>query len=211
MQMIAATDGTTSTQTEIMSVEQKFFQGTYASRIYLSDDAFDGIASHGDKLVQAFFTITPLAFNMDPAYAEIDFEYLPNGGWGVSNNVMFETTWETYQGDPWIKDGISDWQQTSFAGWHTLVFTVMNSVVNYYIDGQLVASHGGKYYPEGPMFLSFQHWFIAADNSKNTARSYEHQVDWVYFAENVTLSPQQVAERVAQLTAENVHFKDEIQ
>jgi hypothetical protein len=31
----------------------------------------------------------------------MDFEYLPNGGWGGSPTTMHVTTWETVQIEPW--------------------------------------------------------------------------------------------------------------
>ena len=49
--------------------------------------AFDSAISlfqavDGDQVVQTFYTITPYLEPLDPDYSEMDYEYLPNGGWG---------------------------------------------------------------------------------------------------------------------------------
>ena len=70
----------------------------------------------GDHLVETFFTITPLNAPMDPNYGEIDFEYLPNGGWGEPSNIFYETTWETYRPDPWEAVNTHTEQRQSLRG-----------------------------------------------------------------------------------------------
>lgn len=194
MQMRASTSGTgaSTTQSEIYTGTRKYLEGTYAARFYMSDTPSAG-SYDGDEINQTFFTITPLNFNMDPAYSENDFEYLPNGGWGVAGTTMWNTTWETYQPDPWIKDGVSTSTTTSFAGWHLLLMTVSGGHVKYYIDGNLLADHSGKYYPETVMSINFNLWFIA-DNfgGPTSSRTWLQQVDWVYHAKNTVLTQAQV-------------------
>lgn len=186
---------------EISSTEQKFLQGTYAARVKFSDMTLQGIDNNADKLVQTFFTITPLAAPMDPDYGEIDFEYLPKGGWGTKGSTMFMTTWETYNPNPWQKVGKTDTLTGSLDGWHTLVFTVDNGLVTYYMDGQLVAQHGDIYYPETPMYIAFNHWFISGDTSDMNERHYRQSVDWMYFNGTDIYTPAQVEQRVAELEA----------
>src|SRR3989337_1663476 len=123
LQLQAATDGTAggTRQSEFLH-QRKFFEGTYAARVKFADAPVSG--NDGDHLVETFFTITPLNAPMDPSYGEIDFEYLPNGGWGEPSNIMYETTWETYQAEPWQAVNAHGEQRQSYSGWHDLVFTV---------------------------------------------------------------------------------------
>jgi hypothetical protein len=194
MQMRASTSGAgaNTTQSEIYTATRKYLEGTYAARFYMTDAPSVG-SYDGDEINQTFFTITPLNFNMDPAYSENDFEYLPNGGWGSVGTTMWNTTWETYQPNPWIKDGISTSTSSSFNGWHLLLMTVSGGRVKYYIDGNLVADHGDKYYPETLMSINFNLWFIA-DNfgGPTSSRTWLQQVDWVYHAKNTVLTQAQV-------------------
>ena len=80
LRLESSTDGTAAgtIHTEVYQ-RRKFREGTYAARVQFSDAPVSG--PDGDRLVQAFFTISPLAYDMDPDYSELDFEYLPNGGW----------------------------------------------------------------------------------------------------------------------------------
>ncbi len=159
LQLQASTDGTgAGTSHAEMLHQRKFFEGTYAARVKFADAPVTG--NDGDHLVETFFTITPLNAPMDPDYGEIDFEYLPNGGWGEPSNILYETTWETYRPEPWEAVNTHGAQRQSFAGWHDLQFTVSGGHVKYYVDGALVADHSGIYYPETPMSINFNLWFI---------------------------------------------------
>jgi hypothetical protein len=96
MQMDSSTDGTAdgTRQTEI-NQQRKFYEGTYASRVRFADRPVSG--PDGDQVVETFFTITPLNYDLDPDYSELDYEYLPNGGWDRRGSTFFFTTWETYR------------------------------------------------------------------------------------------------------------------
>ena len=91
MQMAATTSGTASTsiQTEILT-PFKFLHGTLAARVKFEDAPDSG--SDGDQLYQTFFTIS--TYKSRP-YAEIDFEYLPNGYGSVTTPHFFFTLWQT--------------------------------------------------------------------------------------------------------------------
>src|SRR5262245_21736639 len=81
LQLTASTDGTpANTQQAEICHQRKFYEGTYASRVHFTDVPLNGPT--GDQIVETFFTITPLRFDLDWEYGELDFEYLPNGGWG---------------------------------------------------------------------------------------------------------------------------------
>ncbi|MEV4413051.1 glycosyl hydrolase [Catellatospora sp. NPDC049609] len=209
LQLQASTDGTAggTSQAELYH-QQKFFEGTYASRVKFTDAPVSG--NDGDHLVETFFTITPLAAPMDPNYGEIDFEYLPNGGWGEPSNIMYETTWETYRPDPWEAVNAHGEQRQSYAGWHDLVFTVSAGHVKYYIDGNLVADHSGIYCPETNMSINFNLWFIDAAAHTGGMSTYRQQVDYVLYSQHEVLTPAQVNARVGSYRAQNVAHTDTV-
>lgn len=189
MRLSAKTSGTgaTTSQSEVYS-KREYFEGTYSARIRFTDAPLTGTPD-GDQINETFFTISSLAFNLDPDYSENDFvEYLPNGGWGVSGPNFWVTTWETYQPSPWVQQSTSDHINKSFAGWHIVSSVIMNGEVKYYIDGALIATHGGEYYPEKPMSIDFNLWFIGLVSS-NTQRTYVEDIDWVYHAKDAEVNP----------------------
>ena len=154
------TDGTVAGtfQAEVGRSERRFREGTYAARIRFSDAPLEG--QRGDRVVQTFFAIgPPLARPLDPAYSELDFEYLPNGGWGTADATMFMTSWETYQEDPLVEKLTHTLRPGSLSGWHTLVIQVGRGDVRYFIDGQQHARHGGRSYPDSLMSIVFNLWF----------------------------------------------------
>jgi len=220
MRMAATTNGTAGTgtsQAELDWNQLKFLEGTYATRFYFSDAPTSG-SPDGDEINETFFTITPLNFNLDPAYSENDFEYLANGGWGIpSSPTMWNTTWETYQPDPWIKDGVSTSTVGSLNGWHDLLMTVSggqtNGHVKYYIDGNLYADHSGKYYPESLMSINYNIWYIPETlgaAGTGTTRTYIQQADWLYFAQNTVLTQTQVNALVADFRTQALARKNNV-
>ncbi|MFI6817767.1 cellulose binding domain-containing protein [Nonomuraea sp. NPDC050328] len=209
LQLESSTNGTGSgtVQTELSTSNRKFFEGTYAARVNFSDAPVSG--PDGEHIVQTFFTITPLQQNMDPNYGELDFEYLPNGGWGEPSAIMYATSWETYQADPWQAVNTHTAERVSFAGWHDLVIQVSGGTIRYYLDGRLFGEHGGIYYPETPMWIMFNQWFIDLQGS-TTPRAYRQQVDWVYHAQNEVVAPAEVLSRVAAYRASSTAFVDTV-
>ncbi len=209
LQLQASTDGTGggTSQSEFLH-QRKFFEGTYAARVKFADAPVTG--TDGDHLVETFFTITPLNAPMDPDYGEIDFEYLPNGGWGEPSNIFYETTWETYRPDPWEAVNTHGEQRQSFAGWHDLMFTVSAGHVKYFIDGAQVADHSGIYYPETPMSINFNLWFIDTAAHSGGMATYRQQVDYLYHTVNEALTPAQVSSRVNGYRASGVTHTDTV-
>ncbi|WP_277441386.1 cellulose binding domain-containing protein [Streptomyces sp. SPB162] len=211
MNLKLTTDGTAAgtKETEIQTTARKFRNGTYAARVKFNDTPATG--PDGDHVNQTFFAFTPLAHDMDPDYGELDFEYLPNGGWGETGNIMYTTSWETYQNDPWNAVNTHTESRQSYDGWHDLVITVDNTNIKYYIDGQLFGTHGEPYLPETPMFIDFNHWLIdLAGQTGSTPRSYNEKVDYVYFAKDQVLSPAQVQAQVAAYRAAHVTQVDTV-
>jgi hypothetical protein len=208
MQMTSSADGENTYQTQVCQ-GRKFYEGTYASRVHFSDDPATG--PDGDNIVQTFYLISPQKEAMDPDYSELDFEYLPNGGWGVRDSVLHTTTWETFQLEPWIADNATDADETSYDGWHTLVVQIFDGEANYFVDGEPFATHDDKFYPEVPMSINYNLWFINGGQiNDKELREYVEHVDWTYFAGNVALSPEEVETNVAALREDAVTFTDSV-
>ncbi|MFD0069447.1 glycoside hydrolase family 16 protein, partial [Streptomyces sp. NPDC127574] len=165
----------------------------------------------GDRVVQTFFTINDLKAPMADDYAEYDFEYLPNGGWGETGNILYTTSWETYNPDPWQAVNQHTESRQSYAGWHDLVLTIDNSSIKYYIDGQLFGTHDAQYLPERPMSINFNQWLIdLAGQTSTTSRAYNEQVDYVLHVKDQVLSPAQVSAKVAAYRTAGTAFVDEV-
>ncbi|HEU4767276.1 MAG TPA: glycoside hydrolase family 16 protein, partial [Pyrinomonadaceae bacterium] len=209
VRMTSSTDGTgpNTFQTQICHKRQ-YLEGTYAARVRFTDKPISGPG--GDQLVQSFYTISPLKAPMDLDYSELDFEYLPNGGWGIDGPTLYATTWETFSPEPnWKKDNVFKTTNGSQDGWHTLVTQVLNGNVRYFVDGKPFAEHGGNYYPEDTMSINFNLWFIRDGMIKsNERREYQEDIDWVYFQGGVALMPEQVEAAVAKLRRQKVYFRN---
>jgi hypothetical protein len=212
VRMTSTTDGTAAntTQTQICH-QRKFLEGTYAARVRFTDGPVSG--PDGDQVVQSFYTISPLKAPMDPDYSELDFEYLPNGGWGIDGPTLYATTWETFSPEPnWKKDNVFQTANGNQGGWHTLVTQVMDQKVRYFVDGKLFAEHGGNYYPEDTMSINFNLWFIRDGMTKEPGRrEYQEDIDWVFFRAGAALTPEQVDEAVAGFRKDSVQFRDTVQ
>lgn len=210
LRMTSSTDGTSenTSQTQICH-QRKYLEGTYAARVRFSDQPVSG--PDGDQVVQTFYTITPYLEPLDPAYSEMDYEYLPNGGWSSGELTFYVTTWETVQIEPWNADNTSGSIQGSLAGWHTLVTQVTGGTVRYYVDGQLIAQHGGEYFPDAPMSINFNLWFIDGGLVQvDELREYQEDIDWVFHEAGVLLMPEEVIAKVNELRAASVEFTDTV-
>ncbi|HEX3557664.1 MAG TPA: glycoside hydrolase family 16 protein [Pyrinomonadaceae bacterium] len=211
LRMTSTTDGTGehTKQTQICH-ERKYFEGTYAARVRFADEPAMGPG--GDQIVESFYTISPLKAPMDADYSELDFEYLPNGGWGVAGSSLYETTWFTFSPEPnWKKDNVFNLTQGSRAGWHTLVTQVAGGKVRYFVDGQQQVEHGGRFYPRSIMSINFNLWFIRDGAAKvQGARSYNEDIDWVFFESKSALTPEEVESKVAALRRQSVKFRDTV-
>lgn len=196
--------------------ERKYLTGTYAARVFFRDEPTFG--PDGDEVIQTFYAISPLKAPMDADYSETDFEYLPNGGWGAGHKpAMWATTWETFQLTPWTKVNEYERKPGSYAGWRTLVMHVSPELVEYYVDGELLARHSDKVAPEVPMSINFNLWFMpkGADGSNGPIdspelRQYEQDIDWVFHQANTVLDQSQVEVKVAALRGKQVAYLDNV-
>ncbi|MFD6761556.1 cellulose binding domain-containing protein [Streptomyces roseolus] len=205
----SAGTGATTTHTEVLTKATKFKNGTYAARVKFSDAPTYG--PDGDRVVQTFFTINDLKAPMADDYAEYDFEYLPNGGWGEPANILYTTSWETYNPDPWQAVNQHSESRQSFAGWHDLVVTIDDSRITYYVDGAVFGTHDAAYLPERPMSINFNQWLIDLNGQPSTTpRAYDQQVDYVLHVKDQVLTPAQVTARLAALRAAGTTFVDEV-
>jgi hypothetical protein len=202
-------NGSRTNQTQVCH-QRKYLEGTYAARVRFYDAPNVGLG--GDQLVESFYTISPLKAPWDMDYSELDFEYLPNGGWGIAGPTLYATTWETFYPEPnWKKDNVFDTWAGSRAGWHTLVTQVSNGHVKYFVDGKMLADHADRFYPESLMSVNFNLWFIRDGMTKEQGeRSYSEDIDWVFHEVGSALTPDEVEARVATLRRTGVNFRDTV-
>ena len=210
LRMTSSTDGTGehTYQTQVCH-ERKYLEGTYAARVRFSDQPVSGM--DGDEVVQTFYTITPYDKPLNSDYSEMDYEYLPNGGWGGAELTFYVTTWETVQIEPWKANNTSTSVQGSLAGWHTLVTQVMGGTVRYFVDGKLIAQDGGAYYPDAPMSINFNLWFV--DGGLVQAEGvceYQEDIDWVFHEAEVLLMPEEVNATINEFRNGFIKFQDTV-
>lgn len=210
LRMSSRTDGTAAgtSQTQVCHA-RKYREGTYATRLRFHDAPSRGLDV--DQVVETFYAISPLAAPLDPSYSELDWEYLPNGGWGVTPSTVYVTSWETVRLDPWLADNTSSTATRSLDGWHTLVMQVAGGRVAYYLDGTLLGVHSERFYPEVPMSINYNLWFIEGGLfSGGSVRRYDEEIDWVFHEAGAQLTPSQVAARVTKLRRGRVFFRDTV-
>lgn len=195
---------------------RKYREGTYAARVFFRDEPSYG--PDGDEVIQTMYAISPLKAPMDKNYSETDFEYLPNGGWGENAKpAMWTTSWDTFQLEPWTKVNEFTRQEGSYAGWRTLVLTIADNKVTYYVDGKLFSEHTSAVYPEDFMSINFNLWFMpkGADGSLGPVdspdmREYQEDIDWVFFQEGVAISTAEVEAQIAELRSKKVAYVDNV-
>ena len=193
----------------------EYFEGTYASRVYLSDESF----STKDANIQTFFTIVSSSLAQDGSkYSEMDIiEYMAADKWGVSpdNRVGYTTSYHKYIANPWKPWKTYSTQQKSLAGWHTFIATCTDGVnIRYYMDNTLIATHsvtdnetqaGLPVYPRSTMQVAFANWIwnnvlgTGTGNRENT-----FMTDWVLYYKNTALDLTQINTLVANYKAQGL-------
>lgn len=200
LRLRAQTDGTgPGTEQAQLCHQRKYLEGTYAARVRFRDVPTSGV--DGDPVIQTFYVVSPLKHDFDPEFSELDWEYLPNGGWGSEKTRLYGITWQTVQLEPWKAYNQSHEEFASMDGWHVLMMQILEGKTRLFIDGRQVAQHGGRNYPVVPMSINFNLWFSPGGPLPlgGVPRVYEQDVDWVFHARNARLSPAQVAARVGAL------------
>ncbi|MBS7229625.1 carbohydrate-binding protein [Flavobacterium psychroterrae] len=193
----------------------EYFEGTYASRVYLSDESF----ASKDANIQTFFTIVSSSLAQDGSkYSEMDIiEYMAADKWGVSpdNRVGYTTSYHKYIADPWKPWKTYSTQQKSLAGWHTFIATCTDGVnIKYYMDNTLIATHsvtdnetqaGLSVYPRSNMQVAFANWiWNNVLGTSNTNRENTFMTDWVLYYKNTALDLPQINTLVANYKAQGL-------
>jgi len=195
------TGATTHARIETSGFE--YFEGTYAARVYLSDESFYS----KDANIQTFYTIVSSTLAQDGSkYSEMDImEYIAADKWGVNpdNRVGYTTSYHKYIANPWIAWKTYSTQQQSLEGWHTFVATCIDGInIRYYMDNILIATHavtdnttqaGLSVYPRSTMQVAFANWiWNSVLGNTNDIRENTFMVDWVLHYKNTALSTTQV-------------------
>lgn len=212
LRLTARTDGTPAGTVQAQLCHaRKYLEGTYAARVRFSDAPIAGV--DGDPVVQTFYAVSPLRHDFDPEFSEIDWEYLPNGGWGSERTRLYGITWQTVRIEPWLAYNQAHEEFGAQGGWHVLVMQVAGGKTRHYLDGRLLAEHGGRNYPVVPMSINFNLWFSPSGllPPGGPPRVYEQDVDWVFHARSQVLSPQQVDAAVQALRRRGVTHEDSVQ
>ena len=216
MTMSATAQGSIANPTQsAITTPCRFREGTFAARIRWQDSPNTG--PDVDQVMQNFFIENSLRYDYDPDYSECDFEYMPNGGWGVASNILHCTTWGTYRPVPRDAVALITSSIASYDGWHIILIHVSGGTVSYSVDDSSIATHvgtncPGDCYPESLMGIAFQTRFtdngVVADNT--ALRKYSMDIDWVYHAKKEALSLSNVNVRVSSLREQSIRRRDTI-
>ena len=207
----ASTDGTGpgTTQAQLCHA-RKYLEGTYAARVRFSDHPVEG--PDGDVVVQSFYAVSPLKHDFDPEFSEVDWEYLPNGGWGDARTRLYGITWQTVRVEPWLAFNQAHQEFRPLGGWHTLVMQVAKGHTRHILDGVVLAEHGGRNYPVVPMSINFNLWFSPGGQlpGVSSLRVYQQDVDWVLHVKEQVLSATEIDTLVVQLRTSKVPAIDTV-
>jgi hypothetical protein len=209
LRLSARSDGTPKGTKQVQVCHaRKYLHGTYAARVRFSDAPAQG--PDGDVVVQTFYAVSPLRFDFDPQYSELDWEYLPNGGWGDTRTRLWGVSWQTVRLKPWTSFNQALQHVASVDGWHVLVVQSGEGKVRWFLDGQALEEHGGRNVPVVPMSINFSVWFSPGGFFKGSreARVYQEDVDWVFHARDRLLTPAQVEAQVQTLRAQGTKQLD---
>jgi hypothetical protein len=200
-----STDGTPANTTLAqLCAARKFLIGTSSARVRLRDTT-----GSRDPIVQAFFLASPLRHDYDPDFSEVDFEYLPHGGWGSPDTRLYGVSWQTVRIDPWQSFNQASILPGSFDGWQLLTVQVEATRTRHYVNGRLMGAHTGRNVPAKPMAISFNHW-IAAGAVAGAPRHYEFEVDWVLHQAGRSVEPDAMQARAEQLRRGGVTRQDTV-
>ncbi|MFE1952604.1 cellulose binding domain-containing protein [Streptomyces sp. NPDC059524] len=194
----AATDGTKkgTVQSEFHTVRPVFREGTLAARVYFGNTPVRG--KDGDHVSPALFAISP--DHKSKKYSELDFEYMPNGGWGRYGPILDTTSWRSSED----LDRVTEPHTRKLEGWHILTMTAVDDKVTYAVDGKKLYTSGKAYFPRESMTVNFSNWFV--DLPFQGKRSWEVKVDWVYLKSGAAVPADEAAEAAAGLAAQGTPY-----
>ncbi|MFN3862421.1 MAG: glycoside hydrolase family 16 protein [Roseateles sp.] len=199
------TDGTPANTTLAqLCAPRKFLIGTTTARVRLRDTA-----GSRDPIVQAFYLAGPLRHDYDPDFSEVDFEYLPHGGWGSTDTRLYGVSWQTVRLEPWQAFNQASILPGSFDGWQLLTVQVEATRTRHYVNGRLLGEHGGRNVPVKPMAISFNHW-ISVGAPLGAPRDYQFEVDWVLHQAGKSVAPEAMQARAEQLRQAGVARRDTV-
>ncbi|GGP90617.1 cellulose binding domain-containing protein [Streptomyces griseomycini] len=198
LRLEARTDGTAkgTVQSEFHTARPVFREGTLVARVHFSDEPVNG--QDGDHVSQSVFAISP--DHQSKKYSELDFEYMPNGGWGRYGPILDTTSWRSSN----LGDRVTRPHQLKLGGWHTLAMTAADGKVTYSVDGEVLFTSGKAYLPRESMSINFSNWFI--DLPFKGERSWAMKVDWVYLGAGQVVSPDDAAKAAADLAAAGTRY-----
>lgn len=202
LRLSAQTDGTPAgTQQAQACHARKLLHGSYAARVRFSSQPVSG--ADGDPVVQTFYAVAPLRHDYDPLFSEVDFEHLPNGGWGSPQPRLYAISWQTVRLEPWDAHNAAHEEPGALDGWQQLLMQVEPSRVRHFLNGRLIHESTGRNVPVQAMAMQFNLWFSPGGllPPSTQPRVWVQDVDWAFAAPGVSLSPEQVAERVKALRA----------
>jgi hypothetical protein len=200
-----STDGTPAhTVLAQLCAPRKFLIGTTTARVRLRDTP-----GSRDPIIQSFFLAGPLKHDYDPDFSEVDFEYLPHGGWGEPGTRLYGVSWQTVRIEPWQSFNQASIVPGSHDGWQLLTVQVEATRTRHFVNGRLMGEHTGRNVPAKPMAISFNHW-ISAGAVPGAPREYAFEVDWVLHQAGQTLSPDAMQARAAQLRQQGQARQDTV-
>ena len=192
------TDGTPqgTRQAELVSSHETFLTGTLAARIFFTDQPIAG--RNGDHINESLSTIS--SSPKSPNYSELDYEYMPNGGWGAPGPRLDTTSWRSAKPGDRVTHALNE----HLAGWHVVMLTAVNGVVTYSIDGRAVFSSDGKTFPRERMKVHFSSWLV--DLPFSTQRTWDMRVNWLYYHSGQAVSVGDVQKAVDGFYASGVNY-----
>jgi len=186
---------------------QQFLWGSTSARV-----RFSPRREGGDPVVQALFQVSPLRFDYDPLFSELDWEYLPNGGWGSPATRLYGIAWQTVRLEPW--DAHNEMAELAAdLGGRWLQLTVQNTREGsrWFVDGRELARHAGRTIPRQAMALALSHWVSPGGlRSSGPLQGEAFEVDWVIHEADAVRSPAELAARVASLRRQGLAQQDSL-
>ena len=182
LRLVARTDGTKrgTRQSEFHTARPTFFTGTLVARVHFGDDPTSG--KDGDHVAESLFTISP--DHTSPKYSELDYEYMPNGGWGTFGPRLDTTSWR----DSASNDRVTSSHTLKLSGWHTLELSAVDGRTTYSVDGETLFTSGSRHFPRERMTIDMSAWFIDLP-FKSTPRTWDMRVDWLYYRSGTKVPP----------------------